>query len=119
MMAAANIRPLNVEKYPLGALAPLLRYGPRALLRPALQRIVGGARGGKMPSLFLDLEAGKRASEIGWYNGAIVRKGEQVGIETPVNRLLTQTVQQLVAEPQLRAAWRGKFARLVAAVASG
>ena len=119
VMAAANIRPLNVEKYPLGALAPLLRYGPRALLRPALQRIVGGARGGKMPSLFLDLEAGKRASEIGWYNGAIVRKGEQVGIETPVNRLLTQTVQQLVAEPQLRAAWRGKFARLVAAVASG
>jgi hypothetical protein len=48
-----------------------------------------------------------------------VRKGEEVGIETPVNRLLTQTVQQLVAEPQLRAAWRGKFARLVAAVASG
>ncbi len=117
VMAAANIRPLNVEKYPLGALAPLLRFGPRALLRPALHRIVGGARGGKMPSLFLDLEAGKSGSEIGWYNGAIVRKGEEVGIRTPVNRLLTQTVQQLVAEPQLRAAWRGNFTRLAAAVA--
>ena len=119
VMTAANIRPLNVEKYPLGALAPLLRYGPRALLRPALHRIVGGARGGKMPSLFLDLEAGKRGSEIGWYNGAIVRKGEDVGVETPVNRLLTQTVLQLMAEPQLRAAWRGNFARLAAALESG
>ena len=117
VMAAANIRPLNVEKYPLGALAPLLRFGPRALLRPALHRIVGGARGGKMPSLFLDLEAGKSGSEIGWYNGAIVRKGEEVGIRTPVNRLLSKTVQQLVAEPQLRAAWRGNSTRLAAAVA--
>ena len=117
VMSAANIRPLNMEKYPLGTLAPLLRFGPRALLRPALQRIVGGARGGKMPSLFLDLAAGKSGSEIGWYNGAVVRKGKEVGISTPVNRLLTQTVQQLVDEPQLRAAWRGNPARLAAAAA--
>ena len=115
VMAAANIPPLNVEKYPLGRLAPLLRFGPRALLRPALHRIVGGARGGKMPSLFLDLEAGKSGSEVGWYNGAVVRQGGEVGIKTPVNRLLTETVQQLAAEPQSRAAWRGDFERLSAA----
>ena len=115
VMAAANIRPLNVEKYPLGTLAPLLRFGPRALLRPALHRIVGGARGGKMPSLFLDLEAGKSGSEVGWYNGAVVRQGGEVGIKTPVNRLLTETVHQLAAEPKLRAAWRGNFERLAAA----
>lgn len=119
VMSAAGIPLLNVEKYPLGALAPLLRFGPRALLRPALQRIVGGARGGKMPSLFLDLDAGKRGSEIGWYNGAIVRKGEEVGVETPVNLLLTQTVRQLVAQPRLRAAWRGNFDRLAHAASSG
>ncbi len=119
VMNAAGIPPMNVEKYPLGALAPLLRFGPRALLRPALHRIVGGARGGKMPSLFLDLDAGKSGSEIGWYNGAIVGRGEEVGVETPVNLLLTQTVRQLVAEPQLRAAWRGNFARLAHAAYSG
>lgn len=119
VMAAAGIPLLNVEKYPLGTLAPLLRFGPRALLRPVLHRIVGGARGGKMPSLFLDLDAGKSGSEIGWYNGAIVGKGEEVGVETPVNLLLTQTVQQLVAKPQLRAAWRGNFARLAHAARSG
>ena len=119
VMAAAGIPLLNMEKYPLGTLAPLLRFGPRALLRPALHRIVGGARGGKMPSLFLDLDAGKSGSEIGWYNGAIVSKGEEVGLETPVNLLLTQTVRQLVARPQLRAAWRGNFDRLARAAHSG
>ena len=68
-----------------------------------------------MPSLFLDLEAGKSGSEVGWYNGAVVRQGGEVGIKTPVNRLLTETVHQLTAEPQLRAAWRGNFERLIAA----
>ena len=115
VMAAACIHPLNVEKYPLRTLAPLLRFGPRPLLRSALHRTVGGARGGKMPSLFLDLESGKRGSEVGWYNGAIVRKGVEVSIATPVNRLLTETVRQLAAEPQLRAGWRGNFERLAAA----
>ncbi len=115
VMATAGIHPMNVEKYPLRTLAPILRYGPRPLLRSALHRIVGGARGGKMPSLFLDLESGKRGSEVCWYNGAIVRKGEEVGIATPVNRLLTETVQQLAAEPQLRVGWRGNFERLATA----
>ncbi|MYC94834.1 MAG: 2-dehydropantoate 2-reductase [Caldilineaceae bacterium SB0661_bin_32] len=115
VMAAAGIRPLNVEKYPLRALAPLLRWCPRPLLRTALHRVVGGARGGKMPSLYLDLASGKRGSEVAWYNGAIVRKGVEVGVETPVNRLLTETVRQLAAEPQLRAGWRGDFEQLAAA----
>ena len=115
VMSAAGIRPLNVEKYPLRTLAPLLRFGPRPPLRAALHRVVGGARGGKMPSLFLDLESGKRGSEVGWYNGAVARKGVEVGIETPVNRLLTETVQQLAAEPSLRAGWRRKFEQLAAA----
>ena len=115
VMAAAGIHTLNMEKYPLRTLTPLLRFGPRPLLRTALQRIVGGARGGKMPSLFLDLESGKRGSEVGWYNGAIVRKGVEVGIQTPVNRLLTETVEQLAAEPQSRAGWRGNVERLAAA----
>ena len=115
VMAAAGIHPLNVEKYPLRTLAPLLRFGPRPLLRSALHRVVGGARGGKMPSLFLDLESGKRRSEVVWYNGAVVRKGVEVGIATPANCLLTETVQQLAAEPGLRAGWRGNYEQLAAA----
>lgn len=114
VMKASDIRPLNLEKYPLGTLAPLLRFGPRALLRPALHKVVGGARGGKMPSLFLDLDAGKRGSEVGWYNGAVVRRSGEIGLDAPVNRLLTVTVQQLAADHGSRAGWRGNYARLAA-----
>jgi 2-dehydropantoate 2-reductase len=113
VMAAAGIRPVDMEKYPLGKVAPLLRYGPRWLLRPVLRKIVSGARGGKMPGLYLDLEAGKTKNEVGWYNGAVARKGEEVGIPTPINHFLSETVLRLAARPDERADWRGNVARLV------
>jgi 2-dehydropantoate 2-reductase len=115
VMAASGIRPVNVEKYPLGTLAPLLRYGPRWLLRPVLRKIVSGARGGKMPSLYLDLEAGKTKNEVVWYNGAVARAGENSGIATPINRLLSETVLHLAAHPDERESWRGNVAKLAQA----
>jgi len=116
VMAAQGILPVDVEKYPIGRLAPLLRYGPRWLLRPVLRKIVGGARGGKMPSLYLDLEAGKTKNEVAWYNGAVARAGEAVGVPTPVNRLLSQTVLHLAAHPEAWPGWRGNVERLAAAI---
>jgi ketopantoate reductase len=40
----------------------------------------------------IDLHAGRRESEIEWLQGAVVRYGEKVGVPTPVNRLLTETL---------------------------
>ncbi len=115
VMAAAGIRPVDVEKYPLGTLAPLLRYGPRWLLRPVLRRIVSGARGGKMPSLYLDLEKGRAENEVAWYNGAVARVGASVGVATPVNRLLSETVLRLAGHPADWEQWRGNVERLAGA----
>lgn len=112
-MHAAGIRPVDVEKYPLGILALLLQYAPKWLLRPALRRIVVGARGGKMPSLYLDLEKGKRANEVDWLNGAVVRLGQAVGVATPVNQRLNRTVQHLAHHPQERSHWYGNHAKLL------
>lgn len=112
VMAGAGIAPVNVEKYPLGTLAPFLRHGPRWLLRPVLRKIVSGARGGKMPSLYLDLEAGKTRNEVAWYNGAVARTGAELGVHTPVNRWLSETVLRLAAHPEEWAAWRGNVERL-------
>jgi 2-dehydropantoate 2-reductase len=103
---------VDVEKYPLGRLAPLLQHAPKLILRPALRRIVGGARGGKMPSLYLDLEKGKRANEVDWLNGAVVRLGQAVGIATPTNQWLNQTVQHLAQHPEERAHWQGNSSKL-------
>jgi 2-dehydropantoate 2-reductase len=115
VMSGLGIRPVNVEKYPLGTLAPLLRCGPRWLLRPLLREIVSGARGGKMPSLYLDLEAGKTKNEVVWYNGAVARAGEEIGVATPVNRLLSETVLHLAAHPDEQESWHGNPEKLARA----
>ena len=115
VMAAASIPPQNLGGYPFAVLAPGIRHGPRALLRPILRKQIGGARGGKMPSLYLDLENGKGKSEVSWLNGAVVMLGEAVGVATPVNRALTETLLDLVANPANRPAWFENYAGLQAA----
>lgn len=68
---------------------------PPPLSRPLLQRAVGAGRGGKMPSFHIDLHSGRGQSEVEYLNGAIVRYGEQQGIPTPANSLLTETLLAL------------------------
>jgi 2-dehydropantoate 2-reductase len=95
VMAAQGIRPVDLPKLPVRALALALRLPP-FLARPVLVKVVGGGRGGKMPSFYIDLHAGRRNSEVEWLQGAVVRYGEKFGIPTPVNRLLTETLLALV-----------------------
>jgi 2-dehydropantoate 2-reductase len=61
-----------------------------------MKKVVGGGRGGKMPSFHIDLHAGRRQSEVEWLQGAVVHYGEKFGVPTPVNRLLTQTLLAMV-----------------------
>ena len=57
--------------------------------------IVGGSRGGKMPSLFLALEAGQPQSEVTVLNGAVAAQGARLGVPTPLNEALTALVVSL------------------------
>jgi 2-dehydropantoate 2-reductase len=50
------------------------------------------ARGGKMPSLQIDLKAGRDRSEVEFLNGAVARFGKKVGVATPVNQVLSETL---------------------------
>ena len=50
-----------------------------------------------MPSLHIDVYGGRGRSEVSWLNGAIVDQGERVGVETPINRLFSETVTSMVA----------------------
>jgi 2-dehydropantoate 2-reductase len=69
----------------------IYNLSPR-LSRPFLSRIAGNARGRKMPSFHIDLHSGRGQSEVDYLNGAVVRYGERLGIPTPVNRWLNQTL---------------------------
>jgi 2-dehydropantoate 2-reductase len=95
VMKARRIRPVNLPKTPVMALAFAVQHLPLELSRPFMQKAVGAGRGAKMPSFHIDLYSGRGQSEVGYLNGAVVRHGEQVGVPTPVNRLLTDTLLKL------------------------
>ncbi len=86
VMAALGISPTDIPGVPVKALCFAVRYLPAFITRPILVKAVGGGRGGKMPSFYIDLHAGRKESEVEFLNGAVVRYGEKLGIDTPVNK---------------------------------
>lgn len=112
-MSALGIEPIDLESYPFAKLAPWIRRTPKAVLRPILRRQVGGARGGKMPSLHIDLYSDKGKSEVEWLNGAVVKQALHAGIRTPINQLLTETLTCLIHDPMKRKIWKRNNLRLV------
>lgn len=113
VMKAAGIGLQDMDGYPLRKLAGLIRVAPKPLLRPILRKQVGSARGGKMPSLHIDLHSGKGKSEVAWLNGAVVRTGAETGVPTPVNNVLTRTLLSLVDDPAACEGWRKNYGRLL------
>jgi 2-dehydropantoate 2-reductase len=96
---------------------------PSGLGRMLLPRFVGGARGGKPPSLRGhvqgrgDGDAGR--SEVEWLNGAVVEHGRRIGVATPVNAALVALVQEVGRDPGRRAWFRGEPSRVAEAVLGG
>jgi len=68
--------------------------------RGLIGRALAKGRGEKMPSLHIDLQAGRTRSEVEFLNGAVVRLGEKIGVPTPVNRVLTNILVDLTEGTQ-------------------
>ena len=121
-LAVMRAQGLPVVALP-GANVPLLAFGvrlPAAASRPVLRRVVGGARGGKSPSLRLHLRGGAAGpSEVAWLNGAVARAGHALGVPTPVNAALAALVDAAGADPEMAEELAAQPARVVALVASG
>jgi 2-dehydropantoate 2-reductase len=95
--AGHAISVLDLPRTPVRALAFGVRWLPAFIARPLLARAVGAGRGGKMPSFHIDLHQGNGQTEVRWLNGAVVGHGQQHHIPTPINRLLTETLEGLSA----------------------
>ncbi len=106
VMHAAEVRPSALPGYPVPLLARLLGQGPNVLVRAFLRRTVGGARGGKKPSLQGDLERGRRDSEVLFLNGAVAREGARLGVPTPVNETIAAVLVGLAEGSLARDAFR-------------
>ena len=66
---------------------------PRFIAQPLLTKFLGSGRGDKMPSFHIDLHSGRGRTEVTWLNGAVVRAGAKFGVPTPVNKVLTDTLE--------------------------
>lgn len=107
VMRAEGSQPVALPGFPVHALAWLFRM-PDAVSRRFLLPRIDGARGDKMPSLLLDLEAGRERTEAGWLYGAVAEAGERVGVGTPVNRRLVRILEAITANPDLWEAFRDR-----------
>ena len=96
VMNAQGIPVTDLPGTPVKLLATAIRSVPHPLLRPLLKKAVVGGRGEKMPSFYIDMQAGRKKSEVDFLNGAVVRFGEKTGVATPSNRFLTETLGGMI-----------------------
>ncbi len=92
VMAAQSIRVTDLPGTPVRLLMWIVQSLPAPFSQPLLLQSLGKGRGGKMPSFHIDLRAGRGRSEVDYLNGAVVRFGIKLGVATPVNSWLTQTL---------------------------
>jgi len=113
---ALGVRIVNLPGYPARPLMWALGHLPAPLLSPLLHRLVGGGRKGRVPSLLRGLTQARTVSEVTDLNGAVVRCGARAGVPTPVNRLLTETLEAIYAgRADVWSEWRHRPERLVEA----
>ena len=96
VMDAQGIHAVKLPNVPVSLLAFAVRFLPGFVIRPLLVKMVGSGRGAKMPSFHIDLHSGRKRIEVDFLNGAVVRAGQKAAIPTPINRLLNETLLDLV-----------------------
>lgn len=101
VMRAARIPVVALPGADVRLLALAIRL-PAPISRAVLRRVVGGARGGKSPSLRLHLQTAEGPTEAAWLNGAVARAGAVAGVATPVNAALAHLLDAVVGDPELR-----------------
>ncbi len=114
VMQALDLRPVPLPGYPVPLLAWAICSLPAWLLRPVLRRVVVSGRGGKMPSLHMDLSRGKGKSEVDYLNGAVVRRAQELGLDAPANRALHTVLMGIVKGEIPWEAYRSQPQRLLA-----
>ncbi|HET6847110.1 MAG TPA: 2-dehydropantoate 2-reductase [Anaerolineales bacterium] len=94
VMKAQRIPVVNLPGTPVRGLAAAVQLPPW-ISGPLILRAAGSGRGAKMPSFHIDLYSRRGKSEVGYLHGAVARFGEKLGVPTPINSLLTRTLQAL------------------------
>lgn len=117
VMKAMNLEVTDLPGTPVKLLA-LATQLPLWLSKPFLSKAAGSGRGAKMPSFHIDLYSGRPQSEVEFLHGAVVREGKACGVQTPVNKALTETLMALTKKEIPLEEFAGKPERLLAKMQS-
>lgn len=91
-MGRLGIAPIGLVDFSVPALVGAIRMLPPAMLRAVLGRRVGSARGGKLPSLLVDLRDHRTVTEVDALNGAVAERARRAGISATVNETIARIV---------------------------
>ena len=105
VMYAMGISPIDLPRYPVRALQGIATL-PSPVSRKLLASRVAGARGTKLPSLLVDLRAGRAQTEVDYLNGAVACAGRDHHVRTPVNAVYARVLEDIAHMPQLWAKYR-------------
>ncbi|MCG8349075.1 MAG: ketopantoate reductase family protein [Chloroflexales bacterium] len=114
VMQRIGATPINLPRYPAALLAMVMRWMPPALLFPLLRKLIAGGRGGKAPSLHVDLCQGRSRSEGAYLYGAIAAKAHELGMGAPINATLWRILEDIVTGQRPWADFRRHPERLLA-----
>jgi len=95
VMGKLGLKIVDLPGTPVKLLIKAMTSIPLSLGRFIIGIPLSKARGGKMPSLQIDLEAGRQRSEVEFLNGAVARFGARNHVITPVNQALTEVLMKL------------------------
>jgi 2-dehydropantoate 2-reductase len=95
VMGAYHINVVDLPGTPVRLFAWVVNHVPPSISKRILVRFIAKGRGAKMPSFYIDLASGRGKSEVEFLNGAVVRFGQRVNIQTPVNDFYTQMLMGL------------------------
>ncbi|HEU4322834.1 MAG TPA: 2-dehydropantoate 2-reductase [Roseiflexaceae bacterium] len=113
VMERLKIAPIDLPRYRAATLAQAVRWVPAPILRPLLRRMIAGGRGGKPPSLQLELARGNPRSEGEFLYGAIARAAAGAGLDAPVNRRLWEILSAVARRETPWETYRGRPEKLI------
>jgi 2-dehydropantoate 2-reductase len=87
-----KVRLVSLPGYPVPLLVCGLCLLPASLVYPFFRRATLHRRGNSPSPLQIDLRKGNVKSEVTFLNGAIARVGAEVGVKTPINRMLDKII---------------------------
>jgi len=97
---------IDLPGYPVRSFARLVEWLPSGLFARLVGPMAARGRGGKLPSVALDLAAGRARTESPYLHGAVAREAASRGLDAPLNAALASLIEELAANPGLHQRYR-------------